>query len=122
MQRDPAYLLDMLRPTAIRDDAEPAHDPSTALRRLVQIRDLGCDGPGCAVPARRCELDHDTPYGQDGPTAVWNLTSRSPRCHHGKHDGWTVTHHPDGSSTWTSPTAESTLKRPPTFSGIGNVS
>jgi hypothetical protein len=97
-------LLNMLRPTAICDDAEPQHDPSAALRRLVEIRDLGCDGPGCAVPARRCELDHDTPYLQEGQTAVWNLKSRSPRCHHGKHDGWTVTRHPDGSSTWTSPT------------------
>jgi hypothetical protein len=106
-------LLSMLRPTALRDDAEPAHDPSARLRRLVQVRDLGCDGPGCAMPASACELDHQQPYAEQGPTAVWNLRARSPRCHHGKHQGWTVTRHPDGSSTWISPTGRSYHRRSP---------
>ncbi len=104
-------LLGMLRPTAIHDDAEPRHDPSRALRRLVEIRDQRCDGPGCATPARRCELDHGVAYAEEGPTGVWNLYGRSPRCHHAKHDGWTVVRHPDGSSTWTSPTGRTYHRR-----------
>jgi hypothetical protein len=104
-------LLAMLRPTAIRDTAEPRHDPSSSLRRLVEVRDVRCDGPGCPMPASRCELDHQQDWADDGPTAIWNLTARSPRCHHAKHDGWTVEHHPDGSSTWTSPTDRSYHRR-----------
>jgi len=97
-------LLGMLRPTAVRDEAEPRHDPSARLRRLVEVRDVRCDGPGCPMPAGRCELDHEQDWAHGGVTAAWNIKARSPRCHHGKHDGWDVVHHPDGSSTWTSPT------------------
>lgn len=104
-------LLAMLRPTAICDEAEPRHDPSPGLRRLVEIRDVSCDGPGCATSARRCELDHGTSFAEEGATGVWNLHARSPRCHHAKHDGWTVVRHPDGSSTWTSPTGRTYVRR-----------
>ena len=104
-------LLAMLRPTAIRDDAEPHHDPSGRLRRLVEVRDQRCDGPGCAVPARACELDHEQEWADEGPTAVWNLKARSPRCHHGKHEGWSVERHRNGSSTWTSPTGRTYRRR-----------
>jgi hypothetical protein len=115
--RDPDHvrrrLLSLLRPTAIRDDAEPHHHPSRALRRLVQVRDLHCDGPGCPRSAHACELDHGTAWAQEGPTGVWNLFARSTRCHHAKHDGWTVVRHPDGSSTWTSPTGRTYGRRGP---------
>lgn len=98
-------LLRMLRPATARDDAEPRHDPSAGLRRRVEIRDQLCDGPGCPVSARRCEADHGKAWAGEGQTGVWNIFSRSPRCHHVKHDGWTVERDEDtGDSTWTSPT------------------
>ena len=40
---------------------------------------------------------------QRGPTAAWNLTCLSRRCHQAKHNGWTLTRHDDGSVTWLSP-------------------
>ena len=40
---------------------------------------------------------------QRGPTAAWTLTCLSRRCHQAKHNGWTLTRHPDGSVTWLSP-------------------
>ncbi|MFN2536707.1 MAG: HNH endonuclease signature motif containing protein, partial [Mycobacteriales bacterium] len=83
--------------------AEPQHDPSRTLTELVKLRDQKCAGPGCSMPASRCDLDHHTPWPQ-GPTAEWNLKDNSRRCHQAKHHGWTQQLHPDGSSTWTSPT------------------
>ncbi len=99
------------------DKAEPRHDPSPALRRLVQIRDLTCTGPGCTRTATACELDHQTPYDLEqpgaGPTAIWNLGTKSPRCHHRKHHDWTVTHDPDtGISTWQSPAGNTYTRQP----------
>jgi hypothetical protein len=92
----------VLTETVWSDDPEPQHDPSASLSRLVRVRDQGCDGPGCGTGARSCELDHHSAYPA-GPTTASNLVSRSPRCHHAKHAGWTPVMHGDGGTTWTSP-------------------
>ena len=100
---------------------EPQHDPSSALARAVRLRDPGCDGIGCSVPASQCELDHSVRY-PDGPTSLDNLRPRSQRCHHAKHSGWTVTTDPDGTSHWTSPSGRTytvpTRDRPPPAFGM----
>jgi hypothetical protein len=95
-------LRGMLRPTAVRDDPVDRHDPSAEQRRFVQVRDVTCTGVGCSRAAGRCEVDHEIRY-VEGPTAVWNLSAKSPRCHHVKHAGWQVTRNEDGSCSWTSP-------------------
>ncbi len=88
--------------TAPHRDEHP-HDPSVGLVRFVQLRDPRCAGPGCASPARQCDLDHLIPY-PTGPTSANNLGPVSRRCHNAKtHGGWTLSPHPDGSVTWTSP-------------------
>jgi hypothetical protein len=102
-------VLAMLRPDVIKDTAEPQHDPSAALARLVDLRDLHCAGPGCSEP--RGDRDHLRPW-PDGPTAAWNLHRLSERCHAAKHAGWTMVRHPDGSTTWHSPLTR-TYERPP---------
>jgi hypothetical protein len=103
------HLLDMIStPTVVDDRPEAQHDPSAALARRIRFRDQRCDGPGCSVPADRCELDHHQPWPA-GPTSFANLTARSQRCHHAKHHGWHVTRHPDGHSQWTSPGGRSYL-------------
>ena len=84
-------LLAMVRdPGEITDKTwrvEPRHDPSPSLASFVEIRDRYCDGPtGTAVPATRCEKDHERPY-PDGPTAAWNLVDRATRTHLLKHNG-----------------------------------
>jgi hypothetical protein len=106
-------LLRMLRTTAIDHRAEPHRQPSTALKRLVQARDIGCDGPGCPMRASRCELDHEQDWALGGLTAEWNLKARSTRCHHCRHDGWQVRHSADGLSTWTSPLGQKVFRRSP---------
>ncbi len=90
----------MLRPDVIADADEPQHDPSARLARLIDLRDLHCGGPGCS--SSRCDRDHLDPWPA-GATSARNLGLLSPRCHSAKHHGWTLTRHPDGSLTWTSP-------------------
>jgi hypothetical protein len=111
-----AVLAMVASTTTVDETPEPQHDPSAALARAVRFRDGQCDGPGCSVPAARCELDHTTPY-PEGPTSFGNLRSRSQRCHHAKHSGWTVVTDSDGTSHWTSPGSRTytvpTRDRPP---------
>lgn len=119
---DQATLADLarrLRPVTLVDEAEPQHDPSTTLTELVKLRDQRCTGPGCTMPASRCDLDHEIAW-PDGPTAEWNLSDKSRRCHNAKHHGWQVTRHPDGTTDWTSPlgrayTSRSAWLPPPAF-------
>jgi hypothetical protein len=99
-------LLALLGPTTTVHHTEPRHDPSRALSEFVQLRDQRCTGLGCSRPARRCELDHETRY-PDGPTAAWNLSAKSPRCHRAKHHGWQVDRLDTGQSRWTSPLGHS---------------
>ena len=80
--------------------------PTAAQERLVQTRDRTCTFPGCHRPARASQLDHLEPWQADdtgGPTSTGNLHCLCQRHHRLKHDGWQVTRHADGSSTWTSP-------------------
>ena len=94
----------MLRPEVVTDTAEPGHDPSVRLARLVDVRDVRCAGPGCG--STRNHRDHLIAWPA-GPTAAWNLGPLSARCHQAKHAGWTLVRHPDGSVSWTSPLGRS---------------
>jgi hypothetical protein len=98
----------VLQPHELRDvvvDSQPQHDPSPALVAFVAARDRWCDGPtGAAVPARRSDKDHERPW-PTGPTAAWNLVSRSRRTHQLKHAGWSAVRGPTGTA-WTSPAGQ----------------
>ncbi len=94
--------------TTVLDPAEPQHDPSARLARLVDVRDRRCSGPGCGQT--RTHRDHADPW-PIGPTAAWNLQRLSARCHRAKHAGWHVRGHDDGSATWSSPLGR-TYRRP----------
>ncbi len=107
-------LLAMLRPTGIRETAEPGRSASARLTRFVRASDLTCTGPGCPMPATACELDHETAWADQGLTASWNLDLKSPRCHHARHAGWTPVRDPfTGDTTWTSPTGAEHTRRSP---------
>lgn len=101
-------VLDRLTPEVVTDVAEPQHDPSARLARLVDARDVRCCGPGCS--STHTHRDHLDPYPA-GPTSAANLGRLSPRCHRAKHAGWTLVRHADGSTTWTSPVGR-TYDRP----------
>src|SRR5215831_11192825 len=78
----------------------PAH-----LRRAVIARHGHCAFPGCEQPTGVCEVHHLIPRSEGGTTALHNLV---PLCtfHHLvviHRWGWTLTLHPDGTTTATSP-------------------
>ena len=90
---------------AVIDVGRTRYRPPAALADLVRARDAACTHPGCAVPARRCDLDHITPWSEGGTTGLNNLTALCRTHHRLKHaPGWTLTRTPDGDLTWTTPT------------------
>ena len=91
--------------------------PPEHLAGLVITRDQTCQFPGCRVPAHRCDLDHSIPHNPadgTGPTSEFNL---GPRCRHHHQvkqiPGWSVTQHPDGCTTWVTPTGHVYHSQPP---------
>lgn len=103
------------------------YSPPPALRKLVKWRADRCMGPGCGMPASRCEVDHQMAWSRDdGETSLDNL---APLCkgHHTvkHHGGWDV-QQIDGSGgavEWTSPTGRRYVvapeRRVPTFTVAG---
>ncbi|KRB35785.1 HNH endonuclease [Microbacterium sp. Root180] len=89
--------------------------PPAALRKLIRWRAETCMAPGCAIPAHRCEIDHNIAWHHGGHTA---LSNHAPLCtgHHTlkHHGGWSVQHLPDhgGALQWTSPTGRQYLVTP----------
>jgi hypothetical protein len=80
--------------------------PPPDLRRIVTWRAGRCMGPGCGMPADRCEVDHTVAWDHGGPTSLDNV---APLCrgHHTvkHHGGWTVAQitGSGGALEWTSP-------------------
>jgi uncharacterized protein DUF222 len=82
-------------------DQIPAH-----LRRLVALRDQGCQYPGgCDQPAAGCEPHHVVHRADGGRTSLAGLKNYCWWHHHVVlHElGWTLTVHPDGTSQVRSP-------------------
>ncbi len=74
--------------------------PTRAMADLIAARDGMCRGPGCTVPAERCDVDHGIPWPK-GPTAIANLSRKHRRHHNHKTRGiWTATTTDDGAITW----------------------
>ena len=88
------------------DYGQTTYRPPQDLTDFLIARDRRCRFPGCNRPARRCHLDHQTPYGQPGGvTAPGNCQALCEHHHRLKHEGgWTVTGDPADELTWTSPT------------------
>jgi hypothetical protein len=104
------------------------YSPPPSLRRLVKWRADRCMGPGCGMPASRCEIDHTVAWEHGGHTSLENLT---PLCkgHHTvkHHGGWRLRQIPDSGGTveWTSPAGRTYLvppeRRVPAFTTTGNT-
>ena len=85
--------------------------PSSALRRVIHIRDGGCVFPGCRASPHIVDIHHVVPWNQGGATNVEQLASLC-RSHHGiTHSrGWRMETTPDG-FRWTSPTGNRLLSQ-----------
>ncbi|MGH3813530.1 MAG: DUF222 domain-containing protein [Pseudonocardiaceae bacterium] len=91
--------------------------PPAHLAGLVITRDQTCQFPGCRVPAHRCDLDHGIPHNPAEGTGPTSETNIGPKCrnHHQikQTPGWSVTHHPDGCTTWVTPSGHVYHSQPP---------
>jgi hypothetical protein len=86
---------------------EPGYVPSRALAEFVRARDVTCRFPGCDTPARQCDIDHTTPYGDNGVTHASNLKCLCRRNHLDKtFGGWRDKQLRDGTIIWTAPSGE----------------
>jgi hypothetical protein len=74
-----ALLADLDTGQALRLSRK-GYRPSQQMIEHVRAVDHTCRGPGCQVPADRCDLDHDIPYPV-GPTDITNFTNKH-RQHH----------------------------------------
>lgn len=89
--------------------------PPPALQRLVKWRADRCMGPGCGMPASRCDVDHNVDWALGGRTELSNL---GPLCegHHTvrHHTDWSIEQVPGsgGAIQWTSPTGRRYLVKP----------
>lgn len=86
--------------------------PRAGLKRLVQAKAPVCVFPGCRVPSLDCDLDHNQPWTEHGPTIEENL---GPLCRHHhviRHHGWTVVQTDPGSYQLTSPLGHTYTSRP----------
>jgi hypothetical protein len=89
------------------------YEPTGRHREQIQLRDRTCVFPWCSHPARRCDLDHTTPFDhnaavdgrlQPGPTITSNLGALCRRHHRLKtHGRWRVSQPTSGVFEWTSP-------------------
>ena len=75
------------------------------LRTAVIQRDQHCQFPRCTQPPSVCDVHHLIPWAKGGPTSLANLRLLC-RFHHLiviHRWRWTITCHPDGTTTATAP-------------------
>lgn len=86
--------------------------PTAAMAELVRAAQPECVRPDCTISSDSCDLHHHVPWPL-GATTVINL---DPGCRRDHllltHAGWTYTHNPDGSYTWTTATNHTYLQHP----------
>ncbi|MFB7845100.1 DUF222 domain-containing protein [Microbacterium sp. NPDC056052] len=92
--------------------------PTERMRRLLRARDRHCRFPGCRMPARSCDLDHNHDHARGGPTDICNLCCLCEGHHALKHPDlddrwrWTAAQGPGGVIAWTSPAGRVHTDRP----------
>lgn len=88
--------------------------PSADLKRHLQARDQRCRFPGCGMAAWDSDLDHTVDHAFGGETTDANLGALCRRHHVLKHrTPWHVEHLDGGVYSWTSPTGQIYIDRPP---------
>ena len=96
----PAASISLPLDTGAITETIPPH-----LRRAIITRDRHCAAPGCDQPPPACHVHHIIPRSQGGTTSLTNCLLLCP-FHHliliHRWD-WTITLHPDGTTTLTSP-------------------
>jgi hypothetical protein len=79
--------------------------PTTTQKRIVETRNPTCVFPGCRMPARESDLDHENPWAVTHRTQTSGLEPLCRHHHQLKDRGWKIEQHPSrpGTYIWTSP-------------------
>ncbi|HWL50582.1 MAG TPA: DUF222 domain-containing protein, partial [Acidimicrobiia bacterium] len=86
--------------------------PTAAQKRQVQAETPECVWPTCRFDSIQCDIDHNLPWADHGPTIEENL---APLCRHHhviRHNGWTITQIQPGVYTITSPLGHTYTTQP----------
>ncbi|PRY68632.1 HNH endonuclease [Glaciihabitans tibetensis] len=84
-----------------------------AMRSWLQLRDEICRAPGCARPAKFCDLDHIIEWQYGGHTSTDNLQHLCPTHHNVKsYTGWKVRALGNGMLEWVSPAKKVHITKP----------
>lgn len=95
------------------------YSPTEGMRRFLRARDEHCRFPGCRMPVRRCQIDHNHDHARGGRTDVSNLSHFCAGHHVLKHPDiddrhrWTARQLPDRSLDWVSPLGRHYNDAPP---------
>ncbi|WP_433675433.1 DUF222 domain-containing protein [Microbacterium gorillae] len=77
--------------------ATDRYRPTAEMKRFLTHRDQHCRHPGCRVPIRYTDIDHNEGWAEGGKTDVGNLAPLCRRHHTLKTSaGWKITPHPAG--------------------------
>ncbi|WP_183099252.1 HNH endonuclease [Nocardioides pelophilus] len=99
----------IVRPVIDLKDHVPvdSYEIPDRLRTRVLLRDHTCRAPHCQRRAEHCDLDHNHPHAQGGPTCPCNLVPLCRRHHRAKTFGyWRYTIVQPGTYLWSSPHAQ----------------
>jgi hypothetical protein len=79
--------------------------PTKAQKRIVETRNPTCVFPGCRMPARESDLDHQNPWAVTHRTQTSGLEPLCRHHHQLKHRAWKLESNPSrpGVYLWTSP-------------------
>lgn len=95
------------------------YSPTEGMRRILRARDQHCRFPGCRMPVRRCQIDHNHDHARGGRTSLSNLSHFCIGHHVLKHPDidrrhrWTAKQLPDRSLEWISPLGRRYIDAPP---------
>jgi hypothetical protein len=91
--------------TQLLDVITTRRRPTKSQQRIVETRNPTCVFPGCRMPARQSDLDHQNPWAITHRTHTSGLEPLCRYHHQLKHRAWKLENHPSrpGTYTWTSP-------------------
>ena len=94
--------------------AVDTYQRTKAMDRYLKGRDKHCRWPGCRMPARKCEVDHNHDAALGGKTEICNLCCLCQRHHSMKQfTAWKIRQLDGGVIEWTSPTGRVYTDNPP---------
>ena len=94
--------------------AVDTYQRTKAMDRFLKGRDKHCRWPGCRMPARKCEVDHNHDAALGGKTEICNLCCLCQRHHSMKQfTAWKIRQLDGGVIEWTSPTGRVYIDNPP---------